>query len=187
MKLLINSKKFLIIGILFLVVGMFAGCSDDSTTNEDGTSNETSESEEATTDDTAEESTEESDKTYKVGDTVTVDKVEITINSASFTDPDEYSESKNGKVLTLDVTVKNTGEEQAFVDNTEFSIYDSDGNKQEDYYGYNDLAISDTINSGKQVQGKLYFDVVEQDSYEMIYTPSFSFDSKEVTFEIVPE
>lgn len=123
-------------------------------------------------------------KVYGVGDTVSVDGVEITINKAEFTNPNEYTQAKNGKVLTLDVTAKNTNDDQAFVDNTEFAVYDADGNKAEDYFGYDEMPISDNVNAGKQLQGKLYFDVAEQDSYELIYTPSFTMDSKEVKFNI---
>jgi hypothetical protein len=125
-----------------------------------------------------------SSKTYKVGDTVSVDGMEITINSATFSEPSEYTESVNGKILTLEATVKNTNKEQSFIDNTEFAIYDNEGNKMEDYYGYDEMALSDNVNSGKQLQGKLYFDVKDQATYELIYTPSFTMDSKEIIFEI---
>jgi hypothetical protein len=124
------------------------------------------------------------EKIFTVGETVSVDGVEITIDSVAFTEPTEYSEAVNGKIITLDVSIKNTNAEQAYVDNTEFSIYDSEGNKMDDYYGYDQMAMSDTVNSGKQLKGKLYFDVKEQEKYEMIYTPSFSMDNKEIIFDI---
>jgi hypothetical protein len=129
----------------------------------------------------------EKDKVYKVGETVSVNGVEFTINKASFTNPNQYTAAKNGKVLTMEVTVKNTKKEQVFVDNTEFAIYDKEGNKLEDYFGYDELPLSNDINAGKQLQGKLFYDVPPQDSYELIYAPSFSFDNKEVKFEIVPQ
>ncbi|WP_160198656.1 DUF4352 domain-containing protein [Senegalia massiliensis] len=184
-------KKYLFIGILLVTMGLLGACGED-TNSEDNSSkesstenNETNENQEDSNDEN--ESKKSEDKVYKVGDTVKVGNVELTVNSASFSEPAEYSESKNGKVLTLDVTAKNTGDDQVFIDNTEFAIYDNNGNKQDDYYGYDDMAISEQINSGKQVQGKVYFDVVNQDSYEMIYTPSFSWDSKEYIFEIIPK
>jgi hypothetical protein len=130
------------------------------------------------------EKTEIPDEVFKVGDTVSVNGLEITIKSAAFAEPTEYSPSVNGKIITLDVAVKNTNKEQAFIDNTEFAIYDNEGNKMEDYYGFDEMALSDDVNSGKQLQGKLYFDVKEQPTYEMIYTPSFTMDSKEIKFEI---
>mgnify|MGYP006316450011 FL=1 len=54
----------------------------------------------------------------------------------------------------------------------------------EDYYGYDEMAISDNVNAGKQLQGKLYFDVKEQETFELIYTPTFTMDSKEIIFDI---
>jgi len=176
-------KKYLFIGILLVTMGLLGACGED--TNSEDNSNKESSTE--NTESNKSESKKSEDKVYKIGDTVKVGDVELTVNSASFSEPAEYSESKNGKVLTLDVTAKNTGDDQVFIDNTEFAIYDNDGNKQDDYYGYDDMAISEQINSGKQAQGKVYFDVVNQDSYEMIYTPSFSWDSKEYIFEIIPK
>ncbi|MCY8668823.1 DUF4352 domain-containing protein [Bacillus haynesii] len=132
----------------------------------------------------AKEEKKDENKVYGVGDTVSVDGMEITIKSAKFTDPTQYTKAKNGKVLTLEVTAKNSNDEQAFIDNSEFAVYDKDGNKVDDYFGYDEIAISGNVNAGKQMQGKVYFDVPEQDSYELLYTPSFSMDSKEVKFDI---
>ena len=126
---------------------------------------------------------EKKDVVYKVGDTVKVNGVEITITKAAFTAPAEYSEAKNGKVLTLDVKVKNSSDSQAFVDNTEFGLSYGD-TQAEYYYGYNDLAISQELNKGKQATGKLYFDVKPAKSYELIYSPTFAFDSKEIKWKI---
>ncbi|MDG5471372.1 DUF4352 domain-containing protein [Jeotgalibacillus sp. ET6] len=142
---------------------------------------------EEATSETEEVSSEVSSEVYTVGDTVNIEGMELTINSASFTSPAEYSEAANGTVLTVDVSLKNTNDEQVFIDNTEFAIYDAEGIKMDDYYGYDDMALSDSVNSGKQVNGKLYFDVTEQDTYEMIYTPSFSWESVEITFDITPQ
>ncbi|MGO1372364.1 MAG: DUF4352 domain-containing protein [Senegalia sp. (in: firmicutes)] len=181
-----NLKKYLFVSVLLVAVSIFAACEEDSTSQE-STSDETSDSSEVKEENDNKDEKEKEEQIYKIGDTVKINDVELIINSASFTEPAEYGESKNGKVLTLDLSAKNTGDEQVFVDNTEFAIYDNEGNKQDDYYSYDEMAFSEQINSGKQAQGKIYFDVVEQDSYEMIYTPSFSWDNEEYVFEIVPK
>ncbi|MGF9979531.1 DUF4352 domain-containing protein [Viridibacillus arvi] len=124
------------------------------------------------------------DEVFKVGDTVKVNGVEITINKAEFTKPAQYSEAKNGSVLTLDVALKNTNEDSAFVDNTEFQLYDKGDNQMEDYFGYDDLAISKDLNAGKKATGKLYFDVKKGKSYELIYEPTFTLDNKEIKWNI---
>lgn len=134
---------------------------------------------------TEEKATEE-EKVFNVGDTVKVNDVELTITSAAYSEPAEYSEATNGKVLTLDVQVKNNAKEQVFVDSTDFSMYNGD-NKMEDYYGYDEMALSGELNAGKSMSGKLYYDVSEGQSYELIYTPMFSFDSKEIKFNVVPK
>lgn len=182
-----NRKFLTFIGAVVISGSILAACGETEVKKVTG---ETTEEERAEETESVQDETvgieESSEEVYNVGDTVSVDGMEVTVNSASFTEPAEYSEAMNGKVLTLDVSVKNTNNEQAFVDNTEFAIYDAEGIKLDDYYGYDQIALSDTVNSGKQVNGKLYFDVKNQETYEMIYTPSFSWDSVEVTFDITP-
>lgn len=129
----------------------------------------------------AEEKTE--DKVYKIGDTIKVNNLQITVTGASYTDPEEYTAPTNGKVLTIELSTENQGE-SAYIDSTEFNLYDSEGNQLEQYYGYMDMAISGDINKGKKLAGKLYFDVPESASYELVYKPSFSFDNKEITWNI---
>ncbi|QQZ10029.1 DUF4352 domain-containing protein [Heyndrickxia vini] len=121
---------------------------------------------------------------FKVGDTVKVNGLEVTITKASFTKPEQYSKAKKGNVLTLELSTKNSGDDSAFIDNTEFNLYDKDGNQLEEYYGYDDIAISGDVNKGKKLTGKLYYDVPKADSYELIYKPSFTLDSKEIKFKI---
>lgn len=141
-------------------------------------------SEGAKTEQKAEEKAE--DKVYKVGDTVKVNDLSISITNASYTDPEQYTEAVNGKVLTLEIATENTGD-SAFIDSSEFNLYDAEGNQLDQYFGYMDMPISGDINKGKKLAGKLYFDVPESASYELIYKPSFSFDNKEVKWNIVAQ
>lgn len=127
------------------------------------------------------------EKTYKVGDTVSIDGVEVTINSAAFTDAAEYGEPQKGKVITLNVSVKNNSEENAYVDNTEFTISDAEGNMHEQYYSYDDVSFSNEVKVGKQYAGKVAFDVPESASYEVYYEPSFSLNEGEIKFLIMKE
>ncbi|MCM3155565.1 DUF4352 domain-containing protein [Priestia megaterium] len=172
------NKKFLgIIGAVVIGGGLLAGCS----TSVEDASSDTGSKQEAKKEESAK------DKVYKIGDTVKVDGLKITLTKAEFTSPNQYTKAENGKVLTVDVATENTGDTQAFIDNTDFNLYDKDGNKVEQYFGYDDMAISGDVNKGRKMSGKLYFDVPEQDSYEIVYTPSFSFDSTEVKFEATPQ
>lgn len=130
-----------------------------------------------------EQKAEQKDKVFAVGDTVKVNGLEITITNASFTEPNQYTPANKGKVLTLEVATNNTGD-SAFIDSSDFNLYDAEGNQLEQYFGYDEMAISGDINKGKKLSGKLYFDVPESASYELIYVPTFSMDNKEIKWNI---
>jgi hypothetical protein len=125
-------------------------------------------------------------KVWKVGETISINGLEITITSAKFTPPAEYSEPEKGKIITLEVTAKNNSDENVYVDNTEFTISDAQGNMHEQYYGYN-YSFSNEVKVGKQYSGKIAFDVPESDYYEIYYEPSFSWDKGEIKFKVTKE
>jgi Domain of unknown function (DUF4352) len=125
-------------------------------------------------------------KVWKVGETISINGLEITITSAKYTPPAEYSEPEKGKIITLEVIAKNNSEENVYVDNTEFTISDAEGNMHEQYYGY-DYNFSNEVKVGKQYSGKIAFDVPESDYYEIYYEPSFSWDNGEIKFKVTKE
>ncbi|AVR00369.1 hypothetical protein OBCHQ24_15615 [Oceanobacillus iheyensis] len=187
-----NNKLVKISLALILGMAVFLGaCGETEVSKSESTDSQddsNTDQEEAKAEESADSAESAEDQVFKLGDTVSIEdsmgSIDLTITGASFTEPTEYTEAVNGKVLTLEVTVENTGDEQVFVDSTDFAVYNSEGSKLDDYYGYDEMAISDNLNSGKNLSGKMYFDVSEQDSYELIYTPFFSMESKEITFDI---
>lgn len=130
----------------------------------------------------AEKKEKKKDEIYKVGDTVKVNGVEITINSAKLSNGEQYNEPKNGKVLTLNITAKNTSDTQAFVDSNEFNLYSGD-TQQENYFGAK-THISGDLNKGKKLSGVIQYDVKGSGTYEVIYSPTFALDSKEIKWKI---
>ncbi|QNR19959.1 DUF4352 domain-containing protein [Exiguobacterium sp. Helios] len=60
-----------------------------------------------------------------------------------------------------------------FIDNTEFNLY-INNEKVESYYGGYEMAISDDLNKGKTLKGKIFFDAPKGQQLELIYKPSFS-------------
>lgn len=123
---------------------------------------------------------------YSVGETVSIDGVEITLKSAKFTPPAEYSEPANGKVITIEIGAKNSSDMEALVDNTSFTIAGADGTQFEQYYGYDDASMfSHNLKKGNQVSDKVAFDVTEQDEYIVYYSPMFSLkENAEIKFKI---
>lgn len=152
---------------------LLAGCAETSV--EDVTKDEKT---------SASDKKDDSSKIYKVGDTVKIDGVKVTIESAKFTAADEYAAPEKDKVLTLALKIVNTNKESAYIDSTEFKLYDQDGEQFDDYFGYDDMGISADLNAGKKKSGKLYYDVTNESVYELVYEPLFSWDSKEIKWKI---
>ena len=183
-----SMKKFFKMGclgligliVLIIIVVVATGGGDDTTTSgtkvSEGNSSEESKSEETV-----------SDETFKVGDTIDLNGLEITIASAKYIEASEYSPSEAGKILQMEVNVTNNKDDKIYFDSSEFNIYDMDGNALEMYFGGDDLDISGDVNEGKKLSGTLTYDVPEGDAYELIYEPTFSWTDEQVTWEISPE
>ena len=175
----------LLLGFIILVIVTPAEEEGAKLVKTSSSSNETVNSEVETADVKNEDL---SAKVFKIGDTVEYEGLQVTITSAKFTEPEEYSESENGKILTLEVEAFNNSDEELVVDETEFNIYDMEGNVQDSYFGYDESPIAVSFNKGKKASGKLFFDVTEDTQYELIYTPTFSFlESEDITFIIEVE
>ena len=174
--------KFIMFGIgglivLGIVISMLGG-EDTTTTSSTGTKVGESEAKQ-------EEKVE--DKTFKVGDKIDLDGLEVTIASAKYINASEYTPATKGKVLRMDVNVTNNTDNKVFFDSSEFNLYDSEGNAMEMYFGGDDLDISGDINKGKKLSGTLTYDVPEGSNYELIYEPTFSWTEQSITWDIVPQ
>ncbi|WP_439197250.1 DUF4352 domain-containing protein [Bacillus velezensis] len=163
-----------VFGIALLAGGILTGCSED----EAGSSTQKA---------SAETKKEAKKKQYNIGDTISAEGLKIKLSKASYTSPAEFADASKGKVLTIELNVENNSNDSALIDNTDFNLYDKDGNQLDEYFGYDDLAISGDINKGKKKSGKLYYDVPKADSYELIYKPSFSWGDKEYKINVKPQ
>lgn len=124
-----------------------------------------------------------SNKVFKVGDTVKSGDLEIKIVSAELRNPDQYINTKNGKVLKLEVSGKNNGSDSWYIDTSEFNLYSTDGDKYEMYFGTDGTPLGGEINAGKKIKGFLEYDVKQAGQFELVYKPSFLSD-KEIKFHI---
>lgn len=113
---------------------------------------------------------------FNPDEAVSVDGIEITLNEITWGEETEYSESDNGHLVRIDLTIKNNSDENEFVDEIDFDLYDAEGNKLDAYYGNDDANMfGSEIKKDKQLNGILEYDASESDSYELYYEPSFSF------------
>lgn len=123
------------------------------------------------------------EETYQLGDTLKIDEVIVTITEAKHTDPIQFTKSKKGKIVTIDVDVRNNSKDSIFIDRHDFALI-SKGEKAVGYHGYEELPLSEEVNRGEQADGKLYFDVEPSESYELVYKPNFTADQTEIHFDI---
>ncbi|OPD49429.1 DUF4352 domain-containing protein [Bacillus thuringiensis] len=125
-------------------------------------------------------------KVYKTGETVEVNGLQITFNSAKFVEANEYSKAEKGKVLEIDFSAKNNGKKDAYIGAEELKIADANGNQFKEYFGADNAFMNENVAPGNQITGKMYFDVAESDKYSGTYKPNFTFDEKSVKFEFTP-
>ncbi|MFS0781210.1 DUF4352 domain-containing protein [Bacillus sp. 1P06AnD] len=124
---------------------------------------------------------------YKVGETVELKDIRLTLNSATFVNANQYSPAEKGKVLEVAFTVTNNGKKQAYFGAEEMKISSADGIQHDQYFGMDNTFMNENINPGKTITGKVYYDVPASPKYELIYTPNFSWDEKNITFELIPQ
>lgn len=125
-------------------------------------------------------------KVYKTGETVEVNGLQITFNSAQFVEPNEYTKPEKGKVLEITFSAKNNGKKDAYIGSEELKIADANGNQFKGYFGADNAFMNENVVPGNQITGKMYFDVAESDKYTGTYKPNFTLDDKSVKFEFTP-
>ncbi|MGX5538190.1 DUF4352 domain-containing protein [Bacillus wiedmannii] len=125
-------------------------------------------------------------KVYKAGETVEVNGLQITFNSAKFVEANEYVKAEKGKVLEIDFIAKNNGKKDAYFGIDELKIADAGGNQFKEYFGGDHPFMNENIAPGNQITGKMLFDVAESDKYTGTYKPNFTLDDKSVKFEFTP-
>jgi hypothetical protein len=176
------------LGISVLAVGMLAACSEqkvEKSSTSEVVKSKTSEVKEAAAPAPAEEKKE---AVAKVGETLNVDGVKITITSIDkFTGViNQFQPLKQDHAVKIGVIVENDTKAQVFVDSNEFKLYDKDGFEVSSALPSDDTVLSSEIPGGKKVQGAIYFDVPKQDgsTWEIQYESMASFDGEPAKWEL---
>lgn len=122
---------------------------------------------------------------FKVGDVVKIGDTELVVKIAKLRNGNPYVPPKKGKVIEIEIEGKNQGNQSWFLTNGDFNLYDKAGEKLEEYFAIDDQQLSGEVNQGKSIKGKIFYDVPEADSYELVYKPNFLMD-QEIKFNIEP-
>jgi hypothetical protein len=182
-------KKIFIVCLLGLFV-LLAGCgeADISKVEKDDTSatkasaepqetketEETSGSEETTVDEP--EETPPSNEIYSVGDTVTFNSVEITVNSVREDKGNEYIKPDDGNVyFIVDIMAENKGSKEENISSMlQTEVVDEEGYSYTVTFGPDVKGSFDgAVGAGRKMRGEIVFEVPAEGSLEFIFSDPF--------------
>lgn len=179
-KLLIPiiSSIVLFVAGLICFIGIFMSIpeNDDYSVNENKATENTEKSSSENND--SQDDDVNGKKSLKIGDQLTVGKVDVTVEKAEFVEPeDEYSTPDNGKILKVYYKFKNNADDQILVSDTDF-LLSIDGETQQEFYLMDDMkaGFDDQLNKGNTASGYVYYDVPDSDEYkvEMDFMPFYN-------------
>lgn len=144
--------------LLMLLIGACAAMGGEDDTKKESSSNAST---------TASEK-KETKKTYKIGDTVKVGKMEYKVNGVSTTTEvgtDGFGEKAKGTYQIVDITVKNNGDDSIIVDSDLFKLkvgsktLSADGGASITANDTNNSFFLEELNPDSELTGKVVFDV----------------------------
>ncbi|VED59174.1 DUF4352 domain-containing protein [Staphylococcus simulans] len=143
---------FLMISVLFLLVACSGAKSEEKTEGTEARGKATEEM-----------------KTFRVGQIVDADGVDVRVVKAEYVnDYEDYEAPNNGKVLKVTLKFKNNNSDQVLVDSSAFTM-NVRGETYPDWIGGDgtDGIFSHQLNQGKTATGTLTFDVPEAKVYTL--------------------
>ena len=184
------NKFYKALGLSVLAVGLLGACSEQ-TVEKTKTSTAAEQKMKEQTEKPAEQKEEKpapAPVKAKLGETLDVDGVKITITSIEkFAGRiNQFVTLKQDHAVKIGVIVENDTKEQVFVDSLEFKLYDKGGFEVASALPGDENALSGEIPGGKKVQGALYFDVPKQDGakWELQYESMASFGGEPAKWEV---
>lgn len=116
--------------------------------------------------------------THKVGDVVTLDGWQLTVNGVKTSSGDEFNQPKPGNTfLLVDVTAVNqTGQSQSFSSLLSFTLKDSTGQKYDETIDTNAPSSPDgNVAAGGKLRGTVAYEVPKtQHTFELDFTPDIT-------------
>lgn len=160
------KKWWFIVLVIIILFAAFSGGGEEDTASPSNEATETSE--------TASSEATEEEKTFAVGDVVTVGDLDYTVNSVETTKsvgPSAFPTEAQDTFLVIDLTVKNNGNEAIMIDTSNFKLidgeksFDADASgsisANQDAEGNSTGFFLENLNPDVELQGKVVFDVTE--------------------------
>jgi len=160
------KKWWFIVLVIIILFAAFSGGGEEDTASPSNEATETSE--------TASSEATEEEKTFTVGDVVTVGDLDYTVNSVETTKsvgPSAFPTEAQDTFLVIDLTVKNNGNEAVMIDTSNFKLingeksFDADESgsisANQDSEGNSTGFFLENLNPDVELQGNIAFDVTE--------------------------
>ncbi|QST02396.1 DUF4352 domain-containing protein (plasmid) [Pontibacillus sp. ALD_SL1] len=184
-------KRYILGFLLILTIGVLAACSEQSVENDEASDevqkemdedkqqeeeNAEADAETERSDESSKEEVSEEPSMAKVGDTLNVDGVKITVTDVSVFEGEinQYEPLTEDHAIEVKVIVENTNKESVFVDSSEFTLYGTEGFEQGTALPSDPMALSNDIAGGKKVKGSLFYDVPKQDGMMELHYQSMA-------------
>lgn len=164
------KKLVVIVSILVLAMGLAACSSGNGSTGSTGTSSGSSSS--------GDGQTAQSDTALGVGDTVTVDDIQLTLTSVSLTDErNQFADTDPAYVVKIEYTIVNNSTSD-YPFGLDLDVYGPDGKKADTYPNENSMG---SLASGKATDCVVHYGINDLGKIEIQFSPLFS--SKKAIFE----
>lgn len=189
MKKLIQS-----LGLISISVLLLSACSEQTVVKENSSPevqkkvDEASDAVNSSSENEVTESQEEqAEVKAKVGDTLNVNGVKITVTGIEKYEGriNQFQPLKEDHAVKIDVIAENTNTEKELVNSAEFTLYDVDGFELGSALVGDGDVLSGDIPAGKKIKGSVYFDVPQQSgTWELHYEKMFSLSNEAAIWEV---
>ncbi|AEA13997.1 MULTISPECIES: DUF4352 domain-containing protein [Bacillus] len=125
------------------------------------------------------------DKVYKIGETVDVDGLQVTIDSVKLGYLDYDEDKKKEEILGVIFKVENNSKKEIPFAFYEFEITDKKGTRFKEYNNP-DSFISKKLAPDEKIQDIMLFDVAKENTYIATYRPEFTRENRTIKFELKP-
>lgn len=131
--------------------------------------------------------------TFKVGETVEIDGVHLTVNSVNFSEGSQYSKPKDGNQYVLvNVTIENKSKKTTNYNPFDFKLDDAGNQTALSEYIMNEDGsnpVTDALNSGTlaeggKVTGTMVGQAKKDGKYKLIYTGNMFLNESKITVEL---
>src|SRR5699024_1268220 len=136
-------RKYLMLMLSVVMVVMVSACGEAevSTVEEEANAAENEANNDANDSENNNENNaegEDGEEFYQPDETVSGDGIEMRLDERTWGGEEEFVESDNGNLIRSDLTIKNSADDNEFVDDIDFGLYDEEGNKLDTCFGNDD-------------------------------------------------